>query len=96
MNLTNSQEARLVRMQASMKMSELYARHWIAMATTGSTCRRKVSICTDDDRGSRLMTPEELTDDALEMAKSSIWAIHQTANNIALLLEGREDEIKPH
>ncbi len=91
--MNTAQQARLARMQASMKMSELYAMYWMAMATTGCTCRRKVSACTDDGQKTRLLTPEELTDDALTQATNHIHNMHNTANNIALLIEDREDEI---
>lgn len=87
MNLTDQQEGRKIRMMANMKMSELYASYWIAMATTGATTKRVVS------RGNRRLTPMELTQDALDTALSHIHSISKTADNIALLLEGREKEI---
>lgn len=89
MDLTPRQEARLVRMQATMKMSELRAMYWIAEATTGVAERRCVH------RGNHKLTSEELIDEALCIANSHIDTIAKIANNIARLLEGREDEITP-
>ncbi len=87
MNLTNEQHAKLIHMQTFMKRSELYAQYWIAMATTRATCRRIVSKC--DKR----LTPEELIDNALNTSLTHIFNMDKTANNIFLLLTGREDEI---
>ena len=76
-----TEKATLVRMQAAMKMSELYALKWIAMATTGVAGRRNVHT------GNRKLTPDELTKEALETATTHIWRIEKIANNIASLLE---------
>lgn len=59
MNLTNAQEAKLIRMKAALKMSELWVMHWIAMATTGAAGRRIVY------RGEHKLTSMELIAEAL-------------------------------
>lgn len=87
--LTQTQQGKLIRMQASMKISELYASYWTAMATTGATCRRNVFS------GNHKLTKEELTDDALAIALRHIWTLTKISNNIALLFEGREEEMEP-
>lgn len=86
MNLTNSQEAKLIRMQAAMKMAELYAMRWIALATTGVAACRNVHV------GNHKLTPDELINEALETADNHIYRIEKIANNIALLLAGRENK----
>jgi hypothetical protein len=87
--LTKIQQRKLITLQASMKMSELYALRWIAMATTGAAGRRCVSV------GNIKLTPEELIDDALVQAQNHIWKIDKISNNIALLFDGRENEMEP-
>ena len=91
MELTPKQQAMLVHMQSFMKRSELYALKWIAAATTGAAGRREVyrGPISDNVR----ISPEELTDQALGTAVVHIENIDKVARNIALLLEGREDEI---
>lgn len=37
-----SKEAKMFHIQAQMKQAELYAQYWIASATTGATCSRKL------------------------------------------------------
>lgn len=87
MNLTPTQEAKLVRMQTALKMRELYAMKWIAMATTGTATRRNITRA-----GKRLM-PDELVEEALNTASDHIHSMETITNDIALLLEGKEDKI---
>ena len=89
MALTQEQEARLVRMQTALKMCELYAMKWMTMINCGSNQRRIVR------RGdNHLFTSDELIDDAMSVISRHIERMEQISNNIALLMEGREDEIE--
>lgn len=88
MSLTQQQEARLVRMKAYMKTSGLFALQHIAMATTGASKQR--NVCTGDHK----LTGQELVADDLNTALTHIFNVQKAADNIALLLEGREDEIQ--
>lgn len=89
MCLTRGQEARLIRMQTALKMCELYAMKWMTMINTGANQRRIVH------RGDHKLTSDELIDDALSVIGKHIERMEQISNNIALLMEGREDEINP-
>ncbi len=86
-NLTPEQQGKIVRMQDYLKRSELYAQYWIAMATTGVATKRTVS------RGNARLTPEELTESAMNIALNHIHNMEETANKIAMIIEGREGEI---
>ncbi len=89
MKMTDEQEARLAHMQAFMKRSELYVHHWIAQATTGVATQRNL-VRGDGHK----YTPEELTKIALDTALSHIHTMDEVANNILLLMTGRETEIE--
>ena len=79
-------QACIVRMKTGIKMSELFAIRWIAMATTGASGRRNVH------RGDHKLTSDELTDQALNVATTHILQMQERAENLALVIEGREDE----
>lgn len=87
MLLTNEQNAKMIRMKAAVKRSELYVAYWIAQATTGATIRRVIS------HGNRQLTSEEKIDEAFETALCHIQLIEDISNNMAYLIEGREDMI---
>jgi len=89
MALTQEQEARLVRMQTALRMCELYAEKWMTMINCGANQRRIVRTGADN----HLFTSDELIDDALACVNRHIERMEQISNNIALLMEGREDEI---
>ena len=80
MNLTNEQEIRLRHLSDHMEICKLYANYWVAMATTGATTRRIVS------RGNKRLTPEELTESALDTAKTHINNFRETSDEILKLL----------
>ena len=88
MALTQEQEARLVRMQTALRMCDLYAMKWMTMINSGANQRRIVCKC--DHR----LTSDELIDEALEVVDRHIHRMEQISHNIALLMEGREDEIE--
>jgi len=88
MALTQKQEARLVRMQTALRMCDLYAMKWMTMVNSGANQRR--IVCKGDHR----LTPDELIDDAMSVVQRHIERMEEISNNIALLMEGREDEIE--
>ncbi len=90
MALTQKQEARLVRMHTALKMCELYAMKWMTMINSGANQRRIVRRGDD-----HLLTSDELIDDALSVVNRHIQRMEEISNNIAKLMEGREDEIEP-
>lgn len=89
MSLTQKQEARLINMQTALKMCELYATKWMTMINAGAAQRRVVY------KGDHPLTSDELVDDALAVVQRHIERMDQISHNIALLMEDREDEIKP-
>lgn len=88
MALTQEQEARLVRMQTALRMCDLYAMKWMTMINSGAAQRRIVYKCDHQ------LISDELTDEALEIVQRHIERMEHISNNIALLIEGREDEIE--
>jgi len=86
--MTQEQEARLVRMQTALKMCELYAMKWMTMINSGAAQRRVVR------QGANLLDSNELIDEALGVVQRHIERMEEISNNIALLMEGREDEIE--
>ena len=88
MALTTKQEGRLLCMQTALKMCELYASKWMTMINVGAAQRRRVW------KADHLFTSDELIDDALEVIDRHIERMDQISHNIALLMEGREDEIE--
>jgi hypothetical protein len=88
MDLTIAQESKIVRIRAYITQAELFAKYWMAMATTGAAMERTVH------RGDNTQfTPMELTQEALDTALRHIHSVDKAANNLALILEGREQEI---
>ena len=90
MALTTKQEGRLLCMQTALKMCELYAMKWMTMINSGANQRRIVRTGADN----HLFTSDELIDDALEVVDRHIHRMEQISHNIALLMEGREEEIE--
>lgn len=72
--MTDAERAkRIAYMDAQIKMSELYAHYWIAMATTGTATRRKIT-----DGSGRQFTNREKIAEALNTARQHIDNLRET------------------
>jgi len=85
-------QAKVVRMRAHLKRSELYANYWIAQATTGAATSRNLSRGVEGG-GWRQLTDEEKIQSALDTALNHIHSIEETANNLASLIENSGGEL---